>query len=141
MQSSIPARSENPRWRTARSHTRKGSGLVPRTVADVRLGSAHHDNMERGWQPGHASTMDRFEMDLSRPIVLGHEYVAEIVDFGPDTQRKLQKGTRVTSQAVDSTPRRVRIVGSPTITPVGSASTWCCLKTYLRRCPIRWIPT
>ena len=28
-----------------------------------------------------------FEMDLSRPMVLGHEYVAEIVDFGPDTER------------------------------------------------------
>ena len=25
-----------------------------------------------------------FKMDLSRPLVLGHEYVAEIVDFGRD---------------------------------------------------------
>jgi threonine dehydrogenase-like Zn-dependent dehydrogenase len=38
-----------------------------------------------------------FTMDLDRPVVLGHEYSAEIVDYGPNTQRKHAVGTIVTS--------------------------------------------
>jgi len=41
-----------------------------------------------------------FKMDLKRPVVLGHEYVAEIVDYGPGSERKLKTGTRVTSAPV-----------------------------------------
>ncbi len=36
-------------------------------------------------------------IDLSRPIVMGHEYVGEIVDYGPGSRRPLPVGTRVTS--------------------------------------------
>lgn len=35
--------------------------------------------------------------DLSKGMVLGHEYVGEIVGFGPDTQRRLNIGDRVVS--------------------------------------------
>ena len=38
-----------------------------------------------------------FVMDLSRDIVMGHEFCAEIVDFGPGTSRRLTTGTRVCS--------------------------------------------
>ncbi len=41
-----------------------------------------------------------FTMDLERPVVLGHEYTAEIVDYGPNTERKLATGTVVTSSPV-----------------------------------------
>ena len=41
-----------------------------------------------------------FTMDLERPVVLGHEYTAEIVDFGPKTERKLAVGSVVTSSPV-----------------------------------------
>jgi threonine dehydrogenase-like Zn-dependent dehydrogenase len=41
-----------------------------------------------------------FKMDLKRPVVLGHEYVAEIMDYGPGSERKLKTGTRVTSAPV-----------------------------------------
>src|SRR5258706_2324420 len=41
-----------------------------------------------------------FKMDLDRPVVLGHEYCAEIVDYGPDTKRSLAVGTMVTSSPV-----------------------------------------
>lgn len=34
---------------------------------------------------------------LDRPIVPGHEYNGEIVDYGPQTSRRLKVGTRVTS--------------------------------------------
>ena len=47
-----------------------------------------------------------FNMDLTNPVVLGHEYVGEIIDYGPDTSRRLKKATRVTS-----TPALIRQTG------------------------------
>jgi threonine dehydrogenase-like Zn-dependent dehydrogenase len=40
------------------------------------------------------------DLDLSRVIVPGHEYVGEVVDYGPGSRRPLKVGTRVTSQPV-----------------------------------------
>ena len=39
-------------------------------------------------------------MDLSRDVVMGHEFCAEIVDHGPGTTRALATGTRVCSRPV-----------------------------------------
>jgi threonine dehydrogenase-like Zn-dependent dehydrogenase len=39
----------------------------------------------------------RKPMDLSRDVVFGHEFCCEILDYGPETQRKLKPGTRVCS--------------------------------------------
>jgi 2-desacetyl-2-hydroxyethyl bacteriochlorophyllide A dehydrogenase len=39
-------------------------------------------------------------LDLDRVIVPGHEYVGEIIDYGPGSRRPLKIGTRVTSQPV-----------------------------------------
>lgn len=36
-------------------------------------------------------------IDLSRPIVMGHEYVGEILDYGPGSRRPLPKGALVTA--------------------------------------------
>src|SRR6266851_4531824 len=41
-----------------------------------------------------------FVMDLGRDVVMGHEFCAELVDYGPDTQRSLAIGTRVCSRPV-----------------------------------------
>ena len=38
-----------------------------------------------------------FERSINQGVVLGHEFVGEIVDFGPDTQRNLRVGARVCS--------------------------------------------
>jgi threonine dehydrogenase-like Zn-dependent dehydrogenase len=38
-----------------------------------------------------------FLMDLERDVVMGHEFCAEVVDYGPETQRTLRTGTRVVS--------------------------------------------
>jgi len=37
----------------------------------------------------------RKPMDPSRDVVFGHEFCCEILDYGPETQRKLKAGTRV----------------------------------------------
>lgn len=39
-------------------------------------------------------------LDLSRIIVPGHEFVGEIIDYGPDSRRPLKIGTRVTSMPI-----------------------------------------
>lgn len=39
-------------------------------------------------------------MDLSRDVVMGHEFCAEILDYGPGTERRLAAGTRVCSMPV-----------------------------------------
>jgi threonine dehydrogenase-like Zn-dependent dehydrogenase len=58
-------------------------------------------------------------MDLSRPVVLGHEYVGEIVDYGPGSARKLKSGTRVTSLPVMFRPDGIDIVGLTNDAPGG----------------------
>ena len=40
------------------------------------------------------------DLDLSRLFVPGHEYVGEILDYGPNSRRPLKVGTRVTSLPV-----------------------------------------
>lgn len=36
-------------------------------------------------------------LDLSRPFVPGHEYVGEVIDYGPDSKRTIKPGRKVTS--------------------------------------------
>ena len=39
----------------------------------------------------------RVPMDLSRDVVFGHEFCCEVLDYGPDTERRFKTGTRVCS--------------------------------------------
>lgn len=38
-----------------------------------------------------------FLMDLNRDVVMGHEFCCEVVDYGPNTRKRLKPGTRVCS--------------------------------------------
>ena len=49
--------------------------------------------------------------DVDADIVMGHEYCAEVVDYGPDTERTFAPGTRVSSLPILFTPEGVRIIG------------------------------
>jgi len=51
------------------------------------------------------------DLDLDRVIVFGHEYVGEIVDYGPGSRRPLATGTRVTSAPVMRTADGHSIIG------------------------------
>ena len=53
----------------------------------------------------------RQPMDLSRDVVFGHEFCCEILDFGPETQRRLKPGTRVCSLPALVTPTGPRGIG------------------------------
>ncbi|WP_404478645.1 zinc-binding dehydrogenase [Novosphingobium sp. BL-52-GroH] len=46
-----------------------------------------------------------FRIDLERPVVLGHEFVAEVLEYGPRTEKAFETGTRVTSLLSIPTPQ------------------------------------
>ncbi len=60
-----------------------------------------------------------FIMDLNRDIVMGHEFCAELVDFGADTQRKLKTGARVCAMPVLLKASGVETVGYSNDNPGG----------------------
>jgi threonine dehydrogenase-like Zn-dependent dehydrogenase len=92
----------------------KGEVLVRTLACGVcasDLHVVHHAEQLVDWSRADGGP---FRMDLARPIVLGHEYVAEIVDYGPGTERGLKAGTRVTSAPV--------VVRGGTLSAVGLAN-------------------
>jgi len=60
-----------------------------------------------------------FVMDLSRDIVMGHEFCAEIVDHGPGATKSFKTGTRVCSMPVLLRPSGVETVGYSNDNPGG----------------------
>ncbi len=76
-----------------------------------------------------------FSMDLERPVVLGHEYCAEIVDFGPNTERRLAPGTRVTSAPVVVGARGLAAVGLSNDYPGGFGEYMRLSESLLRPLP------
>jgi threonine dehydrogenase-like Zn-dependent dehydrogenase len=72
--------------------------VLVRTVACGICGSDLHA-LKHGDQMVEAArdTDAPFVMDLSRDVVMGHEFCAEILDYGPNTSRRFPPGTLVTS--------------------------------------------
>ena len=62
-----------------------------------------------------------FTMDLSRDVVMGHEFCAEIVEHGPGTRKTLPVGDRVCSRPGLVRPDGPRTVGYSNDTPGGYA--------------------
>lgn len=62
-----------------------------------------------------------FVMDLNRDIVMGHEFCAEIVDYGPQTARSIKPGSRVCSMPVLIRTTGVETVGYSNENPGGYA--------------------
>ncbi|HKV53362.1 MAG TPA: alcohol dehydrogenase catalytic domain-containing protein [Candidatus Binataceae bacterium] len=52
-----------------------------------------------------------FVMDLDRDVVMGHEFCAEIVDFGTQTERRVKVGARVCAMPVLLRPSGIQTVG------------------------------
>lgn len=67
--------------------------------------AAHGDGFNRASQASFGVDM----IDLRSPIVFGHEFVARIVSFGPDTEQRLPIGTRVTSMPLLPREQQVMI--------------------------------
>jgi threonine dehydrogenase-like Zn-dependent dehydrogenase len=52
-----------------------------------------------------------FVMDLSRDIVMGHEFCAEVLDYGPGTAKRFPSGARVVSMPMLMRGMRMETVG------------------------------
>lgn len=81
----------------------------------------------------------KFVMDLERDIVFGHEFCAEIVDYGPCTQRKLKPGTRVSSIplaiCMDSEGAAIEPLGYSNRLPGGFAPYMVLSEQFLTQVP------
>jgi threonine dehydrogenase-like Zn-dependent dehydrogenase len=60
-----------------------------------------------------------FVPDLSRDVVMGHEFCAEIVDFGPNTTRRIPAGRRVVSMPLLFRGTRIHGIGYSDEVPGG----------------------
>ncbi len=57
--------------------------------------------------------------DLRWDVVMGHEFCAEVVDYGPDTARRLAPGTRICAMPVIASPSGPELVGYSPSAPGG----------------------
>jgi threonine dehydrogenase-like Zn-dependent dehydrogenase len=76
-----------------------------------------------------------FEMDLARDVVMGHEFCAEILDFGPGCERKLKRGDRVCSMPMVPTAAGVASVGYSNEFPGGYGERMLLAEPLLLRVP------
>jgi len=83
-------------------------------ASDLHL--AHHGAALVEWSHQHDGP---FSVDLSSPLVPGHEFVGEVVDYGKDCTRSVKKGVRVTSQPLVMKPGGFDIVGISNDMPGG----------------------
>lgn len=63
----------------------------------------------------------RYVMDLARDVVFGHEFCAEIIDYGPAASRRLKPGTRVCSMPLNISGAQLQSVGYSNDMPGGFA--------------------
>jgi threonine dehydrogenase-like Zn-dependent dehydrogenase len=60
-------------------------------------------------------------MDLGRDVIMGHEFCAEILDYGPSTNRRLSPGTRVVHPALLIRGTEIHGIGYSNDVPGGFA--------------------
>ncbi|WP_018503933.1 zinc-binding dehydrogenase [Parafrankia discariae] len=91
--------------------------LLARSLACGICASDIHfmDHLEAGVDDD--SGMSTYDRDVD--IVMGHEYCAEVVDYGPGTERRIPVGARVSSLPVLSTPTGRKIIGQNPESPGG----------------------
>ena len=76
-----------------------------------------------------------FGMDLSRDVIMGHEFCAEILDYGPGTTGALKPGTRVCSVPITVRNGSVASVGYSNEVPGGYAEQMVLFEPLLLEVP------
>ena len=74
-------------------------------------------------------------MDLGRDIVMGHEFCAEVVDYGPKTPKRLRAGTRICAMPLLPRPDGVVTVGYSNANPGGFAEYMRLSESFLLEVP------
>jgi threonine dehydrogenase-like Zn-dependent dehydrogenase len=76
-----------------------------------------------------------FTMDLGRDVVMGHEFCAEILDFGPGTAKDLKPGTRVCSVPMTFRGGQVKTIGYSNDVPGGYSENMVLFEPMLLEVP------
>jgi threonine dehydrogenase-like Zn-dependent dehydrogenase len=76
-----------------------------------------------------------FQMDPARDVVMGHEYCAEIVDFGPGTLKTLRAGDRVVSVPLLFRGAAIEAVGYSNAVPGGYGEAMVLSEPLLLKVP------
>jgi threonine dehydrogenase-like Zn-dependent dehydrogenase len=76
-----------------------------------------------------------FNMDPGRDIVMGHEFCAEVLDFGSDTQRSLKPGSRVVAMPLVMGAKGLHGVGYSNEYPGGYGELMCLSEMFLLSVP------
>jgi threonine dehydrogenase-like Zn-dependent dehydrogenase len=74
-------------------------------------------------------------VDLSKPFVPGHEFVGEILDYGPGSRRPLKPGTKVTALPVMRTEGGIGIIGYSDAYPGGFGETMLLDENFMLEVP------
>ena len=87
--------------------------VLVRTLACGICGSDLHAlrHADKMVEAARDSGVPTFDFDPGRDVVFGHEFCAEVVDFGPGTLRNLAAGSRVCSMPILFHPGGVSAVG------------------------------
>ena len=95
-----------------------GEALV-KTLACGICGSDLHALKHGEYMVARSAETGLFDMDLSRDIVMGHEFCAEVLDYGPGSERKLATGTRVCAMPLMARSGKMETVGYSNTLPGG----------------------
>jgi threonine dehydrogenase-like Zn-dependent dehydrogenase len=76
-----------------------------------------------------------FGMDPARDVVMGHEFCAEVLDFGPNTARRLRPGQRVVSMPILIRANGIHGVGYSNDVPGGYAEQMLLSEAMLLEVP------
>ena len=99
---------------------RPGPGeVLVKTLACGICGSDLHALRHGDYMVARAAETGLFDMDLSRDIVMGHEFCAEVLDHGPGSGRKLKEGTRVCAMPLLVRAGKMETVGYSNTVPGG----------------------
>jgi threonine dehydrogenase-like Zn-dependent dehydrogenase len=78
----------------------RGEVLVKTLACGICGSDLHALKHTRELVEGAARSGGPFIMDLEREVVMGHEFCAEVVDYGPDTPASVARGARVCAMPV-----------------------------------------
>ena len=78
----------------------RGEVLVKTLACGICGSDLHALKHTRELVEGAARSGGPFIMDLEREVVMGHEFCAEVVDYGPDTPVSVARGARVFAMPV-----------------------------------------
>ncbi|MCB2076156.1 MAG: zinc-binding dehydrogenase [Novosphingobium sp.] len=74
-------------------------------------------------------------LDFDRPVVPGHEFVCEIIDYGPGSLRPIKAGRRVTSVPIMRTANSHEVIGHSHVCPGGFGELMLLDENFLLEIP------